>query len=235
MIFQEDGKKGAQRAIQDNLMNGGIALGGRKIRLEVAKSTIKLIIRAGLDEKDFLDSVKKFQKAFQFSIWAGKADDICQSVNLKFENSKQASTMIDLLREEKPNWLVSESSRHESLIEYPNMIAESIQRQSGLFQLKIPESGVLPVSHSALVKINGLLSDIQYTVTAQVPIINVGILGFPALPLQPSPLGNINRRYEDLYIEEDGATRECLFTDPVAAKESILNFSPLLGKTCKIY
>ncbi len=224
-----DGKIGAQNAIKENSRNEGITLGGRKIRIEVAKSTAKLTIRTSLDEKDFIESVKKLQKAFQFSIWIGKADECCQSVSLKFENSRHASTMIELLRQQKPNWSITDSSKQETLSDYPKMIAESLQRQSGLFQLRIPESGVLPVSHSALAKINALISDIKYSVTAQVPTPTLSIQSFPSFPHQSSPLGFSTRRYEDLRIEEDGTTKESLLTDPIAAKESILSLNPLLG------
>jgi hypothetical protein len=221
---------GAQKAILENLLNGGIALGGRKIRLEIAKSTSKIVIRTSLDEADFVDTVKKYQKAFEFSIWVGKSDGLCQSVNLKFEDSKQAASMVELLHKQNAHWHILDSLKHGFPTDNPKMIAEFAQRQSGLFQLKIPESGVLPVPHSALAKINGLLSDIQYSVTAQVPLSVLGNQSFPALPLQSSPLGIINRRFEDMRIDEEGSTSEALYTDPVAAKENIITLSPLLGK-----
>ena len=151
-----------------------------------------------------------------------------QSANLKFENSCNASDFIDLVRKQKSHWLVSEPANQAHPYNHSHNIAESIQRQSGLFQLIIPESGVLPVTHAALAKISAFLTESRYSVTAQVPGSGAGNLSLP--PPNPSPLGIINRRYEDMFIEEGGSIREVLITDQATAKESILKFTPLLGK-----
>lgn len=227
-----DGRLGAKKAIQENLNAEGIQLGGRRIRIEQAKSTCKLIIRSGSEKGDFIETVKKYQKAFDFSIWPGKYDGLDQCVTLKFESSTAAETFAGFIREQKPAWTVMDTTRQQSLTDGPSMIAESFQRHSGLFQLRIPDTGVLPVSHAALSKITALLSGVRYAVNAHVPLPNLAahqILRMP-IPQQLSPLGIINRRYEDLYIEKDGSTTQKLFTDPTDAKESIMKLNPHLGR-----
>lgn len=92
-------------------------------------------------------------------------------------------------------------------------IAESAQRQSGLFQLRIPENGVLPVTPNTLAKINSLSTCLQYSLATIEP----EMLHSPVLK---------NRLYEDWH--EDSGKEES-FNDPAEARLAAQRLNPPLG------
>lgn len=133
---------------------------------------------------------------------------------VKLDSSVDVQGLLYQIRFKHPNWIIQvRSDQQQSPDKVINSVAESAQRQSGLFQLRIPESGVLPVAPSTLAKIHSFSPCLQYSVT----------------PLQatchlPSPQ-IMNRLYEDWY--QDG--HEERFQDPTAAREAANKLAPPLG------
>lgn len=206
----------------ENSLNGGIVIGGRTIRLEVAKSTAKLTICASCDDQNIQNAMKVYEKAFKFTASSYKRDDQTQSLLIKLDNPATLTAFVSVIKDSHPTWEIREMSKET--IETQLLIAESIQRQSGLFQLRIPESGVLPVSPATLAKIQGLSPSLQYSVT---PCLATSSL----FPPQTTPLGLVSRRYEDLTFATDGSKIEETYTDPIKAKDALLELNPPMGSS----
>ena len=136
-------------------------------------------------------------------------------------------------------------------------VAESAQRQSGLFQLKIPDNGVLPVSPATLAKIHSNSPFVQYSVT---PLESTTSLP-SATPTSSStsstsssyyvnsPLTFLNtqtltsspslmlRLYEDCHFSSSLSsnniceeTETFTFRDPIEAHAAVSRLNPPLGE-----
>lgn len=123
--------------------------------------------------------------------------------------------LIQCLTIDKPDWNIQVRTDNPGGIDsLGNIVLSSSQRQSGLFQLRIPDSGVLPVAPNTLAKINSYSPALQYSLTP---------LEQPILPITP-PI--MNRLYEDWH--EFGSTET--FKDPLEAREAALKLAPPLGE-----
>ena len=198
---------GCREAIDDN-EGSGIVIGGRKVRLEMARNTSKLYIEFPEDQAvETHNSLISLSSAFKpISVPNSNAFIV------KLDSSANIHEIISQLRSKHPDWIIQVRSDQSSPF-LPNStnysVAESAQRQSGLFQLRVPESGVLPVAPATLAKINSFSTCLQYSVT----------------PLQPTCPLLMNRLYEDWHHHG----HEDSFQDPVAAREAANKLSPPLG------
>lgn len=118
---------------------------------------------------------------------------------------------------ENPDWIVQ--IRNDQMTNNLVGVAESAQRQSGLFQLRVPDSGILPVSPATLAKIHSYSPSLQYSLTPLEPIPEL-------VPISPSN-HFMNRLYEDWH--ESGGLKES-FNDPSAARVAASQLYPPLGE-----
>ena len=180
--------------------------------MEMARNTSKLYIEfpedCAIESLNFLSSISPKFKPIPIMN--------SNAFIIKLDSSIDNQSIIDKLRLKHPDWIIQvrsdQAATSSTAAQYS--IAESAQRQSGLFQLRVPESGVLPVAPATLAKINSFSPCLQYSVT---PIQS----SCPALPI---PL-QMNRLYEDWYT--DG--REESFQDPATARDAANKLNPPLG------
>lgn len=182
-------------------------IGGRKVRLEMARNTSKLYIEFP-DDSNVLESLNSLvaisPKFKPISVPNSNAFII------KLDSSVYNQSIVNQIRSKHPDWIIQIRTDQANSIN-STAVAESAQRQSGLFQLRIPESGVLPVAPATLAKIHSFSSCLQYSVT----------------PLQPSlPIPQLmSRLYEDWHCDKP----EESFQDPLAAREAANKLVPPLG------
>ena len=135
---------------------------------------------------------------------------------IKMNGNSDFQPFADQLAFEHPNWIIQ--IRNDQVSNNPFGVAESAQRQSGLFQLRVPESGVLPVSPATLAKIHSFSPCLQYSLTPLEPI--------PELAPLHTPINFMNRLYEDWY--ESG--KEESFQEPSEARVTASRLNPPLGE-----
>lgn len=192
----------------DNDVNGGIIVGGRKIRLEFAKNTSKLYIK--LPECHSRDSIPQLSKFKPIPILNENA------VLIKLDGTIDQDR-VDRLAMDHPDWTIQ--VRTDQFMNGASCsVAESAQRQSGLFQLRIPESGVLPVTPSTLAKIHSYSPCLHYTLTALEPIPEPHSIHTPV---------HMSRLYEDWHKSSD---KEEVFREPVEARVAAQRLAPPLGE-----
>lgn len=139
-------------------------------------------------------------------------------------------------------------------------VAESAQRQSGLFQLLIPDNGVLPVSPSTLAKIHSNSPFLQYSVTPLESTTSLTSSSSIAAPISSStstsssssyyvnsPLTFLNthtftsspssmlRLYEDCHFSSTPSSNNICeetftFRDPIEAHAAVSRLNPPLGE-----
>jgi hypothetical protein len=131
---------------------------------------------------------------------------------IKINDSSKLEEFANQIISEHPNWIVQ--IRNDQFSNNFFGVAESTQRQSGLFQLRIPGSGILPVSPSTLAKINSYCPCLQYSVT---PLETVPI---------PTPHNFMSRLFEDWH--ESGLIES--FHDPLEARAAASRLNPSLGE-----
>lgn len=196
--------------MNDNERNGGIIVGGRKIRLEFARNTTKLYIK--LPEGCSRDSIPQLSKYKPIPITNENA------VLIKLDGCIDQDC-IDRLTSEHPDWIIQ--LRNDQFMNGTACsVAESAQRQSGLFQLRIPESGVLPVSPNTLAKIHAYSPCLRYVIE---PI--------PETITHPEPAMLMNRLYEDWHRDSVDSEPFCeSFHDPIQARSAVMRLNPPLGE-----
>lgn len=145
---------------------------------------------------------------------------------VKLDSSFDNETIINQLRIKHPDWIVQIKSDQNGVQCNLNYhVAETAQRQSGLFQLRIPDSGVLPVAPATLAKIHSFSPCLQYSVSSlqQQQQHPNSSLNFSSIPTPQI----MNRLYEDWY--EDG--HEESFQDVNLAREELdKKLVPSLGE-----
>lgn len=141
---------------------------------------------------------------------------------IKLDASLDNENIINQLRIKHPDWIIQiRSDQNGASCNLNYHVAETAQRQSGLFQLRIPDSGVLPVAPTTLAKIHSFSTCLQYSVTP-LQHQSSSLSNFPIIPAPQT----MNRLYEDWY--EDGL--EETFEDAAEAREVLDNkLIPPLG------
>lgn len=201
---------GCREAIEDNSTGAGIIIGGRRIRLEMAKNTSKLFIKI---PKDF-DRETAFNCLLSLTNCKLISNPIESTFFIKLDSNFDHVALMERIKIEYPDWNVQLRNDGCNNNDYlGNFALSSSQRQSGLFQLRIPESGVLPVAPATMAKINSYSPSLQYSLTP---------LEQSILPITPPVM---NRLYEDWH--SSGLTET--FRDSSEAREVALRLVPPLG------
>ena len=204
-----------REAIDDN-SKGGILIGGRRIRLEMAKNTAKLYVTIPKDV-DRQDVINSFASAYPMTKCRPISIPNENTFLIKLDSNCDYGALIERINSDHPDWIIqlhTDQQQQNGPIQCGNVAISSSQRQSGLFQLSIPESGVLPVSPITLAKINSFSPTLQYSLTP---------LEQPIIPITPAVM---NRLYEDWHADGQEAT----FHDPGEAREAAARLNPPLGE-----
>lgn len=175
-----------------------------------------------MDEMNAYDAVTQISKEFNFTI----QNFYNQESTFHVFNLNIPSTSTELaahLHEKHPTWMVQSKSSiftpTEQNLTIPGIV-QTFQRQSGLFQLQIPDSGVLPVSPATLSRIHGLTPNVQFSVTTTRPLsFQDGFDGSPVM----------NRLYEDIRLDDNGNQVFESFNDQMAARNALTKLVPPLG------
>lgn len=184
-------------------------IGGRKVRLEMARNTSKLYIKLPKDQN--VNNLLQLSKFKPISI---PNDE--NAFLIKVNGSANLQGFANQLTFDHPDWIIQ--IRNDQATNNLFGVAESAQRQSGLFHLRVPESGVLPVSPTTLAKIHSYSPALQYSLTPLEPI--------PELAPIASPNPFMNRLYEDWH--ETGLEES--FHDPSEARIAASRLNPPLGE-----
>jgi hypothetical protein len=221
----------------DNDRNGGIIIGGRKVRLELAKNCVKLLVKVPNISEESTLALQKDLAAMNTECCNNRQNKIIpihrdNSYIVKLNLNENASLTMQMLKNRHPDWdvdLLSDEAAASNTC--GGSIAESIQRQSGLFQLLIPQNGVLPVSPATMAKIHSVSPTLQYSLAPIEPVNNVN--GFSQNGSSSLSNGTrhemcppvMNRLYEDWH--ESGLQES--FQNPADARIAASRLNPPLG------
>lgn len=268
------GRRGALSAIETNCLPGstGIIIGGRRVRLEIAKNTCKILIKipfpADLDKLTCL--LTDYSTIFNCSLkLLPLSHNNNEYVLCKLENASDPLMIVQEISKNHPNWIIQNKSNiiidtpggmiptataTATASTFPPFVAESYQRQSGLFQLRIPETGVLPITPMTLAKIHGSAPFLQYSFTTSPspPILppshshNESRYGCDPILSSPTPIALMKRLYEDWTIinrdrdgdrdKEDPIRIESVYDNSADALEAASRLTPPLGDSkCDVF
>lgn len=194
------------------------------MRLEIAKNNTKILLRVPVREDALLLRTTLDNYAVHFGLVysvAPKAIGSHHLVVLKLAPVCDAARLTNHLARQHPDWLLQcQPQDSPDGSQQLALVAETVQRQSGLFQLRIPDTGVLPVSPVTLAKIHGVSPYLQYSVA---PVLSAadGPLLSPPVPM--------HRRYEDWVFDSVAVRSERVFTDPGEARDVAAQLDPPLG------
>ena len=145
---------------------------------------------------------------------------------IKLNGNFNLQEFVNQITFEHPNWIVQ--IRNDQITNNLFGVAESEQRQSGLFQLRVPDTGILPVSPATLAKIHSYSPSLQYSLTPLEPIPELMPITSSSSSSSSSSNHFMNRLYEDWH--ELGGLKES-FNDPMEARVAASKLIPPLGES----